>query len=209
MTASPDKVAEILFQHYRDSREVIETQLRLRMYIAAGIFAVLFAFAIEILDQAAFQNIAIAWIANAAHSDATQLDRFWVHHAVTSVMWFILCSLIAQVLSRTAVISREARYMLVLEERLSKLIGEGVVTRITQFRSAPDRYIDRANRLYTLGPAMPTAILAIVKISTEMQHAMHEGFAAGAFAALDALMFCILAYSMGEFMTTHLKRGAK
>ncbi|MSV30234.1 MAG: hypothetical protein EXQ52_16035 [Bryobacterales bacterium] len=209
MTASPDKVAEILFQHYRDSREIIDTQLRLRMYIAAGIFAALSAFAIEILDQAAFQNIAIAWIANAAHSEVTQLDRFWVHHTVTSLLWFLLCSLIAQVLSRTAVISREARYMLVLEERLSKLIGEGAVTRITQFRSVPDRYIDRANRLYTLGPVMPTAVLAIVKISTEMQHAMHEGFAAGAFAAVDALMFCILAYSIVQFMTTHAKRGAK
>ncbi len=209
MTASPDKVADILFQHYRDCRETIQTQLRLRMYIAAAIFAVQFAFVLQIVDPEAFQKIAIAWLANAAHSDATHLDRFWVHHALTSLLWFILCSLIAQVLSRTAVISREARYMHVLEERLARLLGADTVTRATDFRRVPDRYIERANKLYILGPAFPTAFLAIGKLSSEVNHAMREGFASGVFAALDALMFCILAYSMVEFLRTQYKQNAK
>jgi hypothetical protein len=207
MTASPDAVAGILFQHYRDSRENIETQLRLRMYIAAGVFAVQFAFAVEILDPAAFENIATSWISNAAHSDPAQLERFWVHHALTSLLWFLLCCFVAQVLSRTAVIAREVRYMLVLEERLSRLLGEGGVTRMTDFQRVPEHYIGRANKMYVLGPAFPTAILAIAKLAIEVRHAAAEGLAAGVFAVLDGVMFCILAYSMAEYLAAHFKAG--
>jgi ABC-type multidrug transport system fused ATPase/permease subunit len=126
----PDKRAELLMDHYKDTFGHIEYHWKLRNRIFLLALLLLVGICVDLYYPGFFSSLVNAYIQKnlASEGFASALPTVGLH-VVGSGIWFLLLCLVVNYYQRSIHVDRQYKYLATIESQLDKLLGPDLITR--------------------------------------------------------------------------------
>ncbi|MCA9731262.1 MAG: hypothetical protein H6696_00930 [Deferribacteres bacterium] len=120
------KRAELLMDHYKDTSQLIQTHWAIRNRLFLFVLILLSFMALELTNPGSIAAIVNEYLKKYLGDQSKMTLSF---DLISSVLWFLLLSLVIQYYQRSINVDRRFRYMQNIEEQLCEILGENTITR--------------------------------------------------------------------------------